>query len=149
MLICKSIYTIYWDKTQMFKKVSRDKISIRKNALFILSRASTHHSLTFNLWHMSWRTGFICLKLCVGCFIFGSASFLLKFIWFKKKHELFDFKIKIIGKPHTVLVLLPDLWFLSCNTKFEKSVVPGWVEAPLKLNFLNLQKLINVLRTSV
>ena len=30
------------------------------------------------------------------------------------------FKIKIIEKPHTVL--LPDLWFLNCNKKFKNSV---------------------------
>ena len=53
-LICKSIFskciqcTIYWDKTQMLKKYPSDKINSRKNALFF-SRASTHHSFTFNL----------------------------------------------------------------------------------------------------
>ena len=41
------------------------------------------------------------------------------------------FKIKITEKPHTVL--LPDLLFLSCNMKFEKSMISMWVGAPQKL----------------
>ena len=40
-------YTIYWDKTQTLKKFPSDKINRTKNALFFLSRALTHHSLTF------------------------------------------------------------------------------------------------------
>ena len=30
------------------KKFSSDKINVTKNALFLLSRASTHHNFTFN-----------------------------------------------------------------------------------------------------
>ena len=77
--------------------------------------------------YTSWSTWFITLKLCVGFSIFNSVSFLLKFTLsfsFKKK-SLFDFKMsydhfqnkKVTGKPHTVL--LPDLWFLHCNKKFQ------------------------------
>ena len=35
---------------------------------------------------------------------------------------------KNIEKPHTVL--LPDLWFLSCNKKFENSMISAWAGAP-------------------
>ena len=37
-------------------------------------------------------------------------------------------KIKIIEKPHAVL--LPDLRLLSCNKKFENSMISAWVGAP-------------------
>ena len=40
---------LYNDKTQMLKEFPSDKINGRKNALFLISLASTHHSLTFNL----------------------------------------------------------------------------------------------------
>ena len=33
---------------QMLKKFPSDKINVTKNELFLLSRALTHHSLTFN-----------------------------------------------------------------------------------------------------
>ena len=42
-------YIIHWDKTQMLKKLSLDKISGTKHTLFLLLRAPTHHSFTFNL----------------------------------------------------------------------------------------------------
>ena len=50
-------------------------------------------------------------------------------------------KIKITEKPHTVL--LPDLWFLSCNKKFENSMISKGVGALPKIlpgdePFLNL-----------
>ena len=35
-------YTIHWNKTQMLKKYSLDKINGTKNALFFLLRAPTH-----------------------------------------------------------------------------------------------------------
>ena len=47
------------------------------------------------------------------------------------KNVIIPFKIKIIEKPHTVL--LPDIWFLSCNKKFENSMISAWVKAPQKL----------------
>ena len=63
-------------------------------------------------------------------FIFGSCTgifhwrfrfvFVKAYIFFNKMHGLFNFifpfEIKVTGKPH--LVLLIDLWFLSCNKKF-------------------------------
>ena len=41
-------YTIHWDRTQMSKKFPLGKINVTNNALFFLSRPSTHHSFTFN-----------------------------------------------------------------------------------------------------
>ena len=40
---------MHWDRTQMLKKFSSDKMNGTKNALILLSRAPTHHSFTFNL----------------------------------------------------------------------------------------------------
>ena len=40
--------------------------------------------------------------------------------------------MKILEKPHTVL--LPDLWFLSWNKKFENTMISEWVRAPQKVN---------------
>ena len=52
LLINKSVYilkvysiTIHWDKTQMLKKLSSDKINLTKKAVFFLSRVAAHHSL--------------------------------------------------------------------------------------------------------
>ena len=41
--------TLYIEVKQMLKKFPLDKISVTKNAHFFLSRAPTHHYLTFNL----------------------------------------------------------------------------------------------------
>ena len=64
---------------------------------------------------------FVTLKLCVGFSILDSVSFSLKIIFlFNKMHVLFDFiisfKIKIIEKPHIVLLL--DFRFLNSSEKF-------------------------------
>ena len=49
-ILCKFIqYTIHWDKRQMLKDFSLDKINGTKNTLLFLSRAPTYHSFTFNL----------------------------------------------------------------------------------------------------
>ena len=42
-------YTLHWDKTQMIKLFSSDKIHIRGKALFFLWRAPASHSFAFNL----------------------------------------------------------------------------------------------------
>ena len=42
-------YTIHRGEIQILKKFLWDKINGSKNELFFLSRASTHHSFTFNL----------------------------------------------------------------------------------------------------
>ena len=42
-------YVVHYDKTQMLKKFSSDKINGTKYVIFFLSRAPAHHSFTFNL----------------------------------------------------------------------------------------------------
>ena len=42
-------YTIHWDKEQILKKFTSDKLGGTKNVLFFLSGAPTRHSFTFNL----------------------------------------------------------------------------------------------------
>ena len=82
---------------------------------------------------MSWITRLVYLKLCVGFSILDSVSFLLKFIFLLNKRLL-------IEKPHTVL--LPDIWFLSCNKKFEIQWFLLELEFPktdLVTNFLKLE----------
>ena len=98
---------------------------------FFLLRAPIHHSFTFNLRFLTFR-GFVSLKLCVGFSIFDSVTFLLKFIFLSNKmHGVFDFiipfKIKMIKQPQ--IVLLAELWFLSCNKNFKSSVISAWVGA--------------------
>ena len=112
--------TIYTE----IKKNTFEKINVTKNALFSLSQAPTHHSFSFN-------SRFLCeLKqkfhlskiLCVWDFpLLIPASVLLKSMFlFNRKHGLWNiiisFKIEIIEKSN--MLLLPDLWFLSCNKRF-------------------------------
>ena len=78
--------------------------------------------------YTSWSTWFISLKLCVGFSIFDSVSFTLNFKFLLNKKR--PFKIKIIEELHTVL--LPDLSFLSCNNKFESSIVLRQLGLPEK-----------------
>ena len=102
---------------------------------------------------MSWSTRFASLKLWVGFSIFDSVLFLLKFMFlFYKMHGLFDFKIpfkiKIIKKPHTVL--LSDLWFFNCNKVLKFSdICESWSspKTDQETNSLNLAN--QKLRTSV
>ena len=109
------------------------KASGTKNALIFLSRASTHDNTAFSF--VPWSMRFVPLKLCIEFSIFQFVLFLLKFIFFSTNYKdsltlkcQIPFKIKIIEKPHTVL--LSDLWSLSCNKKFENSVIPTWVGIP-------------------
>ena len=121
-------YTIHGDKTQMLKKFSSNKINGTKNVLFLLSRDPTHHSFTFNLRFLNELKHKIRLSKTVrGNFHFRFHFVLFKFMFlfskmFNEIHGLFDFiipfKIKIIEKPHTVL--LQDLWFLNCNFEIWK-----------------------------
>ena len=53
----------------MLKKIPSDKINFTKNALFLLSRAPTHHSFTFNLRFLYELKGKVCLSKTV-CVIF-------------------------------------------------------------------------------
>ena len=78
-------YTIHWDKTQILKKFPLDKINGTKNVLFFLSRAPTHHFLTFNLRFLHELKHKVRLsKTVCGTFHFRSVSFILKFIFLFK-----------------------------------------------------------------
>ena len=126
-------YTIHWDKT-MLRKFHLDKINGTKHALlffFCKLQLITALFLICNS-YMSWNTRFVSLKLCGifhlrFCFIFIKVYILLQ------QNAWTPFKIKAIQKPH--IVLLPDLWFLSWNKKFENSMVSVWVGAPQKLTW--------------
>ena len=78
-----------------------DKLNATKNTLLFLLQAPTHHSSTFNLWFLYELKHTVLLsKLCVGSSIFGSVSFLLKFVFlFNKKHRLIYFKKRHTGIP--------------------------------------------------
>ena len=62
-------YTIHWDKSQMLKKNSSDKMNDTKSALFLLSWAPTHHSFIFNLQLLYELKHKVCLSKTV-CAIF-------------------------------------------------------------------------------
>ena len=119
-------YTIHWDKTQIFKKCPLDEIIDPKKMsfFFFLKLQLIPVLLLICDSYMSWSARFVSLKQCVGFFIFDSDSFLLKFKYIFQQNAwtlwllnvIISFKIKVIEKPHTVL--LPNVWFLSCSTKF-------------------------------
>ena len=73
----------------------------------------------------SFRFRFVFIKVCV--FVQQNAFTL----WLL--NVIIPFIIKIIKKPHTVL--LPDLWFLCSNKKFENWMLSAWVGAPQKLTW--------------
>ena len=128
-IFCKFIqYTIHWDKTQMLKKISLDKINATKNVLFFFRDLQLIKVLLLiGDSHTSWSTRFISLKVCVGFYIFDfdkESLTLNRHNYFQKKNT---------EKSYTVL--LPDLWFLSCNKKFENSVKSAWVGAPQKVTW--------------
>ena len=123
----KNVFNILYIeiKQKCFKKFPLDKIDSTKNALSFLSRAPTHHSFIFNLWFLYE------LKLKVrfsesvcGIFHFRFRFVIIKVYIFVQQNTwtlwvlniIIPFKIKIIEKPHIVLV--QGLWFLSCNKKF-------------------------------
>ena len=66
-------YTIQYDKTQMLKRFPLDKINVIKNAIFFLSRFLTHDSFALNSQFLNELRHMV-------------------YLWFNKKHELFDFK---------------------------------------------------------
>ena len=122
----------------MLKKFPSDKISGTKHALFFLSRAPYHHGFAFD-WQFlhELKCKVPLYKTVIGIFHFRFLFVFIKVIFlFNKMHGLCDFKtwkripfkIKIIEKPH--IILLPDLWFLSCNKKFQNSMIFAWVGAP-------------------
>ena len=110
--------------------------------LFFLSRAPTYHSFTFNLrfWYELKHKARLSETVC-GIFHFRFRFVFIKVYIFVQQSAwtlwlsnfITPFKIKIIEKPH--IVLLPDVWFLSCNKKFFNSMISTWVGAPQKLTW--------------
>ena len=93
--------------------------------------------LLFNLWFLYDLKHKVRLSKIVGgifhfrfCFIFIKVYIFVQ----QKAWTLWDyniiipFKIKIIEKPHSLLLL--DLWFLSGNKKFWNSMIYAWVGDP-------------------
>ena len=119
--VCTSRNSIHRDKAHMLKNFPSDKINDTKNTLSFFFRELQLITVLLLICdsYMSWSTRFVPLKLCVEFSVFHSVSFLLKFIFlFHKMHGLLEyfcsmgssiipFEIKIIEKPH--IVLLPDL----------------------------------------
>ena len=85
-------YTIHWDKTQMLKKNSSDKINGKKMPSF--SFHELQHGFTFNLQFLyALKRKFIFQKLCVEFSIVDSVSFLLMCIFlFNNIHGFFEFE---------------------------------------------------------
>ena len=88
------IYTIHWNKTQMLKKFPLDEINGIKNALFFLSRPSSHHSFTFDFRFLYELKNKLLLSKTVReifhfrlCFVFIKV-----FVFVSKMHGVFDFK---------------------------------------------------------
>ena len=108
------------------RKAFDDFKNSTKTALFFLSRAPNHHNFTFNsqflykLKHMVHH-----FKTVRVIFHFRFRLLFIKFYIFVQQKAwtlwlpkvVIPFKIKIIEKPHTVLV--PDHWFLSCNKNIQ------------------------------
>ena len=128
---------MHWDKTERLKKFPPDKKNITKKKLFSLSWALTHHRFTFNTRFLFKLKRKVCLFKIVGgifhfqfCFVFikdyiFSSTKSMDFLTLQRHNP---FKIKVIEKPH--IVLLRTLWFLSCNKTFWNSMMPIWVGAP-------------------
>ena len=146
-MICKNIfwkfiqYTIHGDKANV-KTISFEQNKRYKKCTQFLLRAPTHHSFTFNLRflyemkrkvHLSERVSgvfhfrflLVFMKVCI--FVQQKAWTL----WLE--NVIIPIKTKIIENSHTVL--LSDLWFLSCNKKFENTVITAWVGALQKLTW--------------
>ena len=73
-LICKNVYiliwkfiqcTIHWNKTQMLKRFSSDKINATQNAFLLFLKAPIYHSFTFNFWFLYELKHKICLSKTV------------------------------------------------------------------------------------
>ena len=152
-LICKSIYIlkiypilrnivlfIHWDIMQTLEKFPLDKINVKnKSTIFFRELQLITVLLLIRNSYTSWSARFISLKHCVKTFHFRFRLVLIKtyiFVQFKAWtlslwNVKIPFKIKVTEKLPTVL--LPDLWFLSCNKNFENSMISVWVGAPQKL----------------
>ena len=116
-------YTIYWDKTLIIKK-------------FPSASSISSISLLLHNSYMSSSARFICMW---GIFHFPLFFFFVHvFVW--QKHGLFDLKHhnsfqKQNNRNGTHKILLPELWFSSCNKMLENSMIYAWVGAPKKLTW--------------
>ena len=117
--------TLYIEIKHILKKFPSNKINGTENALFFLSRAPTHHSFTFNLRFLYELKH----KVRLSKTVFGIFHFRFRFVFIKVYifvqqnvwtlwlyNVITPFKMKIIEKPHTVL--LPHVWFINCSKKF-------------------------------
>ena len=116
---------------------------------FVRARASAHHSFTINLRFLYELKHKVHLSKTVCgifhfwfCFLFIKVYILVQqsawTLWFYNV-IITPFKMKIIEKPHTVLI--PAVWFLSYN-KFQNSKISACCELELPktdlvTNFLN------------
>ena len=118
-------YTMHWVKVQIFKKISLTKSTIQKIPSFFFRELQLITVLLLICdSYMSCSTRFVSLKLRVGFSIFHFHFGFIKVYIFAQQNAwtlwlqniIIPFSIKLIEKPHTVL--LPYVWFLSCNNKF-------------------------------
>ena len=123
----------------MLKKFPTGKINVttKMHSFFFCGLQLITVLLLIRNSYTNWSTMFVSLKLCVGFSISYPVSSLLKFIFLSRKstdlltlkpHYTFQNKIEKLRT-----VWFPDIWFLSCNKKFENSMISAWVGAPQKL----------------
>ena len=151
-MICESIYILKaYSEHNCQKNFFQAKLLLQIMHSFFLSRAPTHSSFTFNckLLYEIWSTRFkvspsLCEIFNFRCrYVFVKGyNFVQQKAWtLRLSNIIIPFKIKIIEMPHTAL--LPDFWFLSCNKKFENSVIScmNWSspQIDLETNFLDLK----------
>ena len=82
-------YTVHWDKIQIFKKLSSDKITAQKMPSFFFRKLQVITVLLLICdSYMSWGTGFVSLELWLG-FSISDSVFIEVYCLM---HGLFDFK---------------------------------------------------------
>ena len=88
-------YTSHWDKTQMLKKFSSDKIDGTKNALYFFCKFQliTVFLLIYD-YYMSWSARFVSPKLCVGFSIFDFVFVFSKVYIFVQQKTSDSFTLK-------------------------------------------------------
>ena len=109
----------HWDEIQILQFLwDKEKVT-EMHPFFFYELQLIAVSLLIRYCYMSWSTRFILLKLRVVFYIFDSA-FITVYIFVQQKalilwlyNVLISFKLKIIEKSHTILLL--DRSFLSCN----------------------------------
>ena len=130
----------------MLKKFPSDKTKGTKNALFFLSCALTYPGFTLRFWydlnHKARLSKTVCGTFHIRFrFIFIKVYIFVQqnawILWLQK--VIIPFKIKIIHKPHTVL--LPDLWFLNFEVLKFNHICVSWSfpKCDLVTNFLELE----------